>query len=66
MVSLFPPAISGLPRSADKLSTLCACRRINGKAYSRQMLKCVSGYVMQDDLVNADLTVSDKRDDKIE
>jgi ATP-binding cassette subfamily G (WHITE) protein 2 len=31
--------------------------RLNGREYSRQMLKTMSAYVMQDDLLHAELTV---------
>ena len=31
--------------------------RINGKEYNKNLLKSMSGYVMQDDLVHAELTV---------
>jgi ATP-binding cassette, subfamily G (WHITE), member 2 len=31
--------------------------RINGKEYSKNLLKSMSGYVMQDDLIHAELTV---------
>jgi ATP-binding cassette, subfamily G (WHITE), member 1 len=31
--------------------------RINGKVYNKNLLKSMSGYVMQDDLVHAELTV---------
>lgn len=31
--------------------------RINGKVYNKNLLKAMSGYVMQDDLVHAELTV---------
>ena len=33
--------------------------RINGKEYNKNLLKSMSGYVMQDDLVHAELTVSE-------
>ena len=31
--------------------------RINGKTYDKNLLKAMSGYVMQDDLIHAELTV---------
>jgi uncharacterized membrane protein len=31
--------------------------RINGRAYDANMFKGVAGYVMQDDLISAELTV---------
>jgi len=33
--------------------------RINGSPYTKHDLKCISGYVMQDDLVNPNLTVEE-------
>jgi len=33
--------------------------RINGSPYTKHVLKCISGYVMQDDLVNSNLTVEE-------
>ena len=33
--------------------------RINGKKYNKNLLKAMSGYVMQDDLVHAELTCSE-------
>jgi ABC-type multidrug transport system ATPase subunit len=33
--------------------------RINGKEYNKNLLKSMSGYVMQDDLIHAELTVSE-------
>jgi ABC-type multidrug transport system ATPase subunit len=31
--------------------------RINGNGYNKNLLKAMSGYVMQDDLIHAQLTV---------
>jgi ABC-type Fe3+/spermidine/putrescine transport system ATPase subunit len=33
--------------------------RMNGHVYTKHQLKCISGYVMQDDLVNPNLTVAE-------
>lgn len=46
-------------RIASKSIEVTGDLRLNGATYSRQFLKSMSGYVMQDDLLRAELTVKE-------
>eukprot|EP00899_Mesostigma_viride_P016059 jgi/Mesvir1/24454/Mv21823-RA.1 len=51
--------LNTLAMRLDKTVSLKGDMRINGKPYDTSLLKQVSGYVMQDDLLNGQLTVEE-------
>ena len=51
--------LNALAMRLDHAVRMCGSLRLNGREYSRRLLKQCSGYVMQDDLLNGRMTVEE-------